>query len=68
MFAGWETQPQVILFLGGASVELAVSITASASGGKKVWVINAEAGADYERSGKITVELNTGGEPLGVGM
>ena len=57
-----------ILFLNGASVELAVTVTASASGGVKVWVVNTEAGVDYERSGKITVQLNTGSEPFGVGM
>jgi hypothetical protein len=49
-----------------ASVELAVSVTASASGGFKVWVVNAEAGGSYERSGKVAVHLHT--EPLGVGM
>lgn len=57
-----------ILFLGGATVELTVTAAVSASGGVKVWVVNTEAGADYERSGKITVQLNTGGEPLPVGM
>lgn len=57
-----------ILFLGGATVELTVTVAASASGGVKVWVVNTEGSADYERSGKITVQLNTGGEPLAVGM
>ena len=56
-----------ILFLASASVELAVSVTASGSGGVKVWVINAEGSAGYERSGKITVQLNTGSQ-LPVGM
>lgn len=59
---------QPILFLGGATVELAVTASVSASGGVKVWVVNTEGNADYERSGKITVQLNTGGEPLAVGM
>ena len=68
---GWASPSPIrepILFLNGASVELAVSITTSATGGVKVWVINAKGGADYERSGKITVQLNTGSEPLGAGM
>ena len=59
---------QPILFLASASVELTVSVSASGSGGVKVWVVNAEAGAEYARAGKVTVQLNTGGEPLGVGM
>jgi hypothetical protein len=33
----------------------------------KVWVINAEGSTEYERSGKITVQLNTG-DHLPVGM
>jgi hypothetical protein len=56
-----------ILFLAGATVELAVSVTASGTGGVRVWVINAEGSTDYERSGKITVQLNTGAQ-LPVGM
>lgn len=68
----WPTdrgeQVNPILFLGSASVELNISVTASGSGGIKVWVVNAEAGVNYERAGKVTVQLNTGAEPLGVGM
>ena len=56
-----------ILFLAGATVELAVSATASGAGGVKVWVINAEGSAGYERSGKITVQLNTGDQLVQVG-
>jgi hypothetical protein len=56
-----------ILFLAGATVELAVSVSASGNGGVKVWVINAEGSTEYERSGKITVQLNTG-DHLPVGM
>lgn len=56
------------LFLASASVELSVSVSASASGGVKVWVVNADAGGSRERSGKVTVQLNTGNEALGVGM
>lgn len=63
-----EVAKEPILFLAGATVELAVTASVSALGGVKVWVVNAEGGADYERSGKITVQLNTGGEPLAVGM
>lgn len=57
-----------ILFLRGAEVELAVTSSISASGGVKIWVINAGAGAEYARSGKITVHLNTGDDEFGVGM
>ena len=39
-----------ILFLADATVELAVSVTASGTGGVKVWVINAEGSAGYERA------------------
>jgi hypothetical protein len=63
-----EESTEPILFLGGATVELAVSVTASASGGVKVWVVNTEGTAGYERSGKITVHLNTDGSQIGVGM
>lgn len=63
-----EERREPILFLAGATVELTVTASVSASGGVKVWVINTEAGADYERAGKVTVQLNTGGDPLAVGM
>jgi hypothetical protein len=56
-----------ILFLGGATVEFAVSVTTSGTGGVKVWVINAEGSAGYELSGKITVQLNTDGRQVEVG-
>jgi hypothetical protein len=64
---GTETR-EPILFLAGATVELAVSVTATGTGGVKVWVVNAEGSAGYERSGKITVQLNTGSVQPGVGM
>lgn len=65
--SGPPTRP--VLFLQSATVELAVSVSADASGGVRVWVVNAEGSATYERSGKITVYLNTGEESnLGVGM
>lgn len=63
-----EEAKEPILFLAGATVELAVTASVSGSGGVRVWVVNTEGGADYERSGKITVQLNTGGDPLAVGM
>ena len=53
--AGEEIK-EPILFLAGAAVELAVNVTTSATGGVKVWVINAEGSAGYERSGKTTVQ------------
>lgn len=62
-----EEIKEPILFLADATVELAVTVTTSGTGGVKVWVINAEGSAGYERSGKITVHLNTGGQPLQVG-
>lgn len=63
-----EAAAEPILFLAGATVELAVAVTASGSGGVHVWVVNAEGSTSYERSGKITVQLNTGGASPGVGM
>lgn len=59
---------QPVLFFSGATVELAVNTSVSATGGVKVWVINAEGGGNYDRSGKITVHINTGGQPLEVGQ
>jgi hypothetical protein len=64
---GLKEIKEPILFLAGATVELAVSATASGTGGVRVWVINAESSAEYERSGKITVQLNTG-DKLPMGM
>lgn len=63
-----EIRREPILFLAGATVELAVTVSVSGSGGVKVWVLKAQGQTEYERSGKITVQLNTGSEPLGVGM
>ncbi len=60
-------KPEPILFLQGASVELAITVSANASGGVNVWVVKADAGGSYERSGKITVHLSTGDENPGVG-
>ncbi len=56
-----------ILFLGGATVELSVAIEANASGGVSVWVLKAEGSATFQRTAKITVQLNTEGS-LPVGM
>lgn len=63
---GVETK-QPILFLAGASVELEVAFTVGGSGGVDIWVVKAEGSTSYERSGKITVQLNTEGS-LPVGM
>lgn len=66
--ADGQVERQPILYLQGASVELDIEATADAHGGVKVWVLGAEAGSSVRRSGKITVQLNTGGEQFGVGM
>lgn len=58
--AAGEPPRRPVLFLQGATVELAVSVSADASGGVRVWVLNADASTAYERSGKITIHLNTG--------
>lgn len=58
---------QPILFLSGASVELEVAFTVGGSGGVDIWVVKADGSTSYERSGKITVQLNTEGS-LPVGM
>jgi hypothetical protein len=41
-----------------ASVEMEVAIEASASGGVKFWVLNAEAAAGLTRTTRITINLN----------
>lgn len=63
-----QTERHPILYVQGASVELDIEATTDAHGGVKVWVLGAEAGSSVRRSGKITVQLNTGGEQFGVGM
>lgn len=63
-----EQAKQPVLFFSGATVELAVNASVSATGGVKVWVVNTEGGGNYERSGKITVHLNTDGQPFEVGQ
>lgn len=60
-------KPQPILFLQSATVELAINVSANAAGGVNVWVVKADTGGSYERSGKISVQLSTGEVPPGVG-
>lgn len=65
---GETNVPEPILFLAGAEVQLSVAVTAEASGGVKVWVVNTEASGSVERSGTVKVMLNTGGVSPAVGM
>lgn len=64
---GNETK-QPVLFFSGASVELSISTTVSAGGNVKVWVVNADGSGTHERSGTVTVHLNSGDHPLEIGQ
>jgi hypothetical protein len=53
--------------LGGAEVELDVSVEVTGSGGIKFWVVNGEAGTSYARTARVKVSLYPGDQQYGVG-
>jgi hypothetical protein len=50
------------IIFGGADVELSLTLEATAGGGVKFWVINADADSSYTRGAKITVHVYPGGQ------
>jgi hypothetical protein len=52
---------------GAAEVELNVTLEATAGGGVKFWVVNADAGSTYARGAKVTVHVYPTQEEYGVG-